>query len=226
MNRDRIVNTPRGRSLGAPGQRNSTPTSARARWSSQGAPGTPVGTPRRTSRTGTLRSAARPQVYMPRQGLFEGENVFDALDGEECPSDEEMDDGGIPFYQSQSFAESSRSRDISGTASPMQTFNTPSTAQPKEPPVNFVALFQEQQATFQTISKQQENLQKQYEHLIEKQKTSEEKISWLEETLQSELAGGTGKQKAKVTRQLTVCSSLSRATKLAIHFLEFSGFCT
>jgi mevalonate kinase len=122
------------------------------------------------------------------------------LDDSRPLSDEEVDGGGITFYQSQSFAGGFDSNNFCDN-SPVQTCDMPSAAQPKELPPNLVALFQEQQAMFQKIVKQQENMLRQQEQLIEKQKVSEEKILHIEESLN---ASCSSKLKTRVTRQLTV----------------------
>ena len=150
------------------------------------------------------------------------------MDDGKPSSDEDVDGGDLPFYQSQSFTGGFDSNNFGGNSpvgnSPVavQTCNMPSTAPPSP---NLVALFQEQQAMFQKIMKQQENMQRQQEQLIEKHKASEEKILHLEENLS---ASSTSKQKTRVTRQLTVgfISSDAIMLKTPHYIIEFSGFCT
>lgn len=204
------MTTPRGRSSG---YQRSTPVGSH--WNSQYEGATPRRTPTSRARAGP------PQAYMPRQGLFEGEHVFNLFDNS---SDDEVDDRGIPFYQSQRQSIADSNHFSSTTTTPVHTYNTPSAPPPNEPPMDFVALFQEQQAMLQKIVQQQENMQKKQEQLLEKQKTSEEKITHLEENLCSELTSDSNKQKSRVTRQLTVWFSFH--DKMLIILLEFSGFYT
>ena len=131
---------------------------------------------------------------MPRQGLFEGERVLDLLD----EHDDVSSDEGVShpqFYP-----------DPAGVATPNQSynnFNDSPVLPPREPPaMNFVSLFQEQQAMLQTVIKQQQNMLKQQEQIIEKQKFFEEKIAHLEDMAES--PENASKCKSKVPRELTV----------------------
>ena len=85
----------------------------------------------------------------------------------------------------------------------MDTFDTPRPVSNK-PSVNFVALFQEQQAMLKNIMKQQEKMQNQQEDIDKKQEAFQEKMLSLEEHLAFSDSSGCSKQKARVTCQLTV----------------------
>ena len=146
--------------------------------------------------------------YMPRQGLFEGEHVLDLLGHY---SSEEEEASHMQFYSNRNGVttpvpnQSFDSCDIMNDGPPhTEGYDRTSSLAPKEPSVNFVALFQEQQAMLQCILKQQETMQKQQEQIIEKQKTFEERVIHLEESEVSESSGGSCKRKSRVTRQLTV----------------------
>lgn len=135
---------------------------------------------------------------MPRQGLFEGEDVLDMFD------DNGDEDGDTNCPPSMFYSNRPRPYNIPSSNVPMprhvEAFDTPTSL---DPSINFVSLLQEQQAMLKNIMKQQEDMQKQQEQIIEKQKASEERIVELEDLL-SEPAENSSKKKTRVTRQLTV----------------------
>ena len=132
--------TPRGRrniskGIGsAPGGRGNTPNNSC--WKRAGDTSTPL----RDSQN------ERRRHYMPRQGLFEGEHVLDMFDHSSDDDDERSCPPSV-LYQSRSSP-----YNIPSSSAPIpRHFDEFNAATPVEPSINFVSLFQEQQAMLKSI---------------------------------------------------------------------------
>ena len=159
-----------------------------------------------------------PSHYLPNQSLFDRDSVLDFItDDDHDLQEEEYDPKETSDHLSFYSTPASRSRSPLGESfhncdiSQHHSLDHDPLAQTGGTTIDIVVLLQEQQALLKKVVTQQESMQKQQQHILQKQKEFEIKFSNLDEKLSTSLSSTSGagsasggKQKARVTRQLTV----------------------
>ena len=172
------------------------------------------------------------QHYLPHQSLFDREHILDNLDDHENVSLNDFEDDSThenefssPAFDSTelnllSYYGPSDRRPQPPQSSPKFSIHTPNSGkgaarqtnyctphsqifQPSSQPQNDMMALLQQQGMLQKVLSQQKDMQDQQNVLMDKQQKLEKKIQSLEESILSSGSDGQ-KQKARVTRQLTV----------------------
>ncbi len=185
------------------------------------------------------------QHYMPRQGLFDREQAVSLLhldsdiDNEDSFDNTEAQEDGAnspPLFDSTElgpYGPSERrpqhhDQPTNWTPTPQfspvsdsdRNYWTPNrqTLQPinGRPQTDMISLLQQQQGMLKTVLAQQKHMEEQQKLMLEKQHKLEKKLNSLEESTLSSGSDG-HKQKARVTRQLTVSN---------FYFIQFMYICT
>lgn len=170
---------------------------------------TPRGRRTPAQKLATVNTPTPPEHYLPRQSLFDRNQVFSMME-----SSEDDENTPLPFYggsASHGAIAVTRPSSVSplADASSLPEWQEPSPDEvfrahrSRNSSINFVQLFQEQQAMLQKIGLQQEKIQKQQEEYIKRQEKFEEKIADLEEQLLA--APSAMKRRERIPRQLSVC---------------------
>ena len=172
---------------------------------------------------GTSTQSKSSQHYMPHQSLFDREQILDNLEDDSTHENEfsppvfdSTELNLLSYYgpsdrRPQPLVQSSSKFSIHtpkcGNGAARQTnYCTPHSQifQPSSQPQNdMIALLQQQQGMLQKVLSQQKDMQDLQTVLMDKQQKLEKKLQSLEESTLSSGSDGQ-KQKARVTRQLTV----------------------